>query len=100
MALAREAVVLLGGLSLAGLVLPDARLERFLIDRGGRLWLANLSGSAAAKPPHDAQFENLKPARAVARELLRGEPRSSKTAALLTLVDAAPDLAALAALLI
>lgn len=67
LAIAGEAVAILGALGLAGVKLPDARFRRFALDEGGRLWLRDLMDAERAE---DAGRVNAALARELCLEVL------------------------------
>jgi hypothetical protein len=69
LAAARAGVEVLNALALAGVLLPDAALERFLCDSAGHLALADLAG-ARADAPAVAREAHLSLARTLVIELL------------------------------
>ncbi len=69
--LALQGVLILEGLAAMGIVLPDARRKRFLLEDGGRLVLGDLSG-AHVDDVAVARKALSGPALGFAREILRG----------------------------
>lgn len=90
-----ECAALLGSLAAAGVMLPDARLERFDLEGESRLWLVDLQG-AVQGDVNSAGKSHVELARGFFRAVLERSRQGNLSGRLLRAVEEAPDCAELA----
>ncbi len=93
--LCEDAILLCAALSNASVALPDARLDRFAIDAGPRLWLRDLLGAERC-PQADAERANLSHAKELCTLILAPHPAASVLSAELQEAPTFPRLLELA----
>ncbi|MBI5511176.1 MAG: hypothetical protein HY903_20640 [Deltaproteobacteria bacterium] len=91
----RSGIELLNALASCGVVLPDARLDRFLLDSVGRLLLADLTG-ARREPVDTALAEHLSLGKALCTALFEAGSAHDVSAPLREALAAASSLTAMA----